>query len=90
MNCVGTHFTVSPFQDTKFSSWQADIESNFLGVARVTHVLLPFVIESRGLIVNFAGGGAASPRKNFSSYGSAKAALVRFIETLALSSDLMV
>jgi len=84
LNCVGTHFAVSPFHDAKFSSWQADVESNFIGVARVTHFLLPFVIKSRGLIINFAGGGAASPRENFSSYGSAKAALVRFTETLAV------
>ena len=37
----------------------------------------------RGKIVNLSGGGAASPRPRFSAYAAAKAALVRFSETLA-------
>jgi NAD(P)-dependent dehydrogenase (short-subunit alcohol dehydrogenase family) len=36
-----------------------------------------------GAIVNISGGGATSPSPNFSAYGTAKAALVRFSETLA-------
>jgi 3-oxoacyl-[acyl-carrier protein] reductase len=36
-----------------------------------------------GSIVNLSGGGATSPRPNFSAYATAKAALVRFSENLA-------
>src|SRR5258708_2898034 len=39
--------------------------------------------HSRGKIINLSGGGATGPRPNFSAYASAKAALVRFSETLA-------
>ena len=44
----------------------------------------PFLGSSRrGKIINISGGGATGPRVNFSAYASAKAALVRFSETLA-------
>jgi 3-oxoacyl-[acyl-carrier protein] reductase len=36
-----------------------------------------------GSIVSLSGGGATAPRPNFSAYATAKAALVRFSETLA-------
>ena len=36
-----------------------------------------------GKIINMSGGGATSPRANFTAYGVSKAALVRFTETLA-------
>jgi 3-oxoacyl-[acyl-carrier protein] reductase len=39
--------------------------------------------QRRGSIVNFSGGGAASPFPCFSSYAASKAAVVRFTETLA-------
>jgi NAD(P)-dependent dehydrogenase (short-subunit alcohol dehydrogenase family) len=39
--------------------------------------------EGGGVIINISGGGATSPRPNFSCYSTTKAALVRFSETLA-------
>ena len=39
--------------------------------------------RGRAKIINLSGGGATSPRANFAAYASAKAALVRFSETLA-------
>jgi 3-oxoacyl-[acyl-carrier protein] reductase len=40
--------------------------------------------DGAGRIVLFAGGGAAYGYPNFSSYGTSKAALVRFAETVAM------
>jgi 3-oxoacyl-[acyl-carrier protein] reductase len=37
----------------------------------------------RGRIINLSGGGATSPRPNFSAYSASKAAIVRLTETLA-------
>jgi 3-oxoacyl-[acyl-carrier protein] reductase len=37
----------------------------------------------RGKVINLSGGGAASPRANFTAYATAKAGLVRFSETLS-------
>jgi NAD(P)-dependent dehydrogenase (short-subunit alcohol dehydrogenase family) len=39
--------------------------------------------QRAGSIINLSGGGATSPRPNFSAYATAKAGLVRFSETLA-------
>jgi predicted dehydrogenase len=39
-----------------------------------------------GSIINISGGGATSPRENFSSYATSKAAIVRFSETLAMET----
>jgi len=42
------------------------------------------MIEQRsGKIIVLSGSGANAPRPNFSAYASAKAALVRFVETVA-------
>jgi 3-oxoacyl-[acyl-carrier protein] reductase len=40
----------------------------------------------RGSIINISGGGATSPRPNFTAYAASKAALVRFSETLAIEA----
>jgi len=46
--------------------------------------VLPQMIERRsGKIIVLTGAGAASPRPNFSAYAASKAALVRFVETVA-------
>jgi 3-oxoacyl-[acyl-carrier protein] reductase len=39
--------------------------------------------QKSGKIINISGGGATSPRPDFSAYATAKCALVRFTETLA-------
>lgn len=83
INCVGSHHSIGPFADSAFEDWQADIAVNFVGVARATHSLLPHLQQRGGLILNFAGGGGAGSRPNFSSYASAKTALVRLTEIIA-------
>ena len=46
--------------------------------------LLSYMVNAADAsILNLSGGGATGPRANFSAYASAKAALVRFSETLA-------
>jgi len=46
--------------------------------------VLPQMIERRyGKIIVLGGGGAASARPRFSAYAASKAAVVRFVETLA-------
>jgi NAD(P)-dependent dehydrogenase (short-subunit alcohol dehydrogenase family) len=42
--------------------------------------------KGRGWIVNISGGGATAPRAMFAAYASAKTALVRFSETLAIET----
>ncbi|HVA24890.1 MAG TPA: SDR family oxidoreductase, partial [Chloroflexota bacterium] len=46
-------------------------------------MLLHMIRQRSGRIVNFSGGGAASPLPRFNDYGISKAAVVRLTETLA-------
>jgi NAD(P)-dependent dehydrogenase (short-subunit alcohol dehydrogenase family) len=65
--------------------WLATLRVDFLAPVELCREVLPRMIESRrGKIINLSGGGAAGPRPRFSAYAAAKAALVRFSETLAL------
>ena len=48
------------------------------------HFLTLLSRSSSPKILNFSGGGAFNPFPNYSAYASAKAALVRFTETIAL------
>lgn len=74
-----------PFAETDIDAWWTAFHTNFGASARLVHSVLPRMISERaGRIVLFAGGGAAYGYPRFSSYGAAKAALVRFTETLAL------
>jgi NAD(P)-dependent dehydrogenase (short-subunit alcohol dehydrogenase family) len=46
--------------------------------------VLPDMVKRRqGKIINFSGGGAASPLPRLAAYGASKAAVVRLTETLA-------
>jgi len=64
--------------------WEETLRINLLAPVALCRALVPAMIaRGRGRIVNLSGGGATGPRPNFSAYGTAKAGLVRFSETLA-------
>lgn len=66
------------------SAWREAIQVDLLSPVELCHSVVPWMKEQGGgSIINLSGGGATSPRPNFSAYGAAKAALVRFSETLA-------
>ncbi|MEC7489535.1 MAG: SDR family NAD(P)-dependent oxidoreductase [Pseudomonadota bacterium] len=66
------------------TDWMKIINVNFLAPIEITsHVVRKMKQAGYGSVVNLSGGGATSPRPNFNCYGSLKAALVRFSETLA-------
>ena len=58
---------------------------NLLVPVQLCRGLIP-MMNRGGAIINISGGGATSPRPNFTAYGTAKAALVRFSETLAVEA----
>jgi NAD(P)-dependent dehydrogenase (short-subunit alcohol dehydrogenase family) len=78
------HGPIGPFVDAKPAAWREAVETNLLGVVNSCHAVLPAMIQRRqGKIIVLTGGGAAYGRPNFSAYASTKAAVVRFIETVA-------
>jgi NAD(P)-dependent dehydrogenase (short-subunit alcohol dehydrogenase family) len=75
---------IGPLVDVKPRAWADAVEANLMGVMHACRAVLPRMIEKRrGKIIVIGGGGAASPRPRFSAYAASKAAVVRFVETLA-------
>ncbi len=75
---------IGPLEHNDFADWERTIRVNFVSPVAICRGLLPRIANAReASILNLSGGGATGPRANFTAYASAKAALVRFSETLA-------
>ncbi len=68
--------------ENDWRQWQETIQVDLMAPVALCRLCVPWMRRG-GAIVNLAGGGATSPRANFSAYATAKAAVVRFTETLA-------
>lgn len=81
---AGIQGPIGAFLDSNPRAWQETFETNLIGVSNACRAVLPKMVAARqGKILALTGGGAANPRPNFTAYSSSKAALVRFIESLA-------
>lgn len=70
--------------DTAGKAWTETIETNVIGVMNSVRAVLPHMIEKRsGKIIVLGGRGAGDPRPFFSAYAASKAAITRFVETVA-------
>ncbi len=84
VNAAGIYGPIGPMWEVDASAWVHAIQVNLCGTFFCCRAVLPHMMERRqGKIVNFSGGGAASPLPRFSAYGVSKAAVVRLTETLA-------
>jgi len=84
VNAAGIYGPIGSFADIDLDHWTAAIETNLMGTVFATHAVLPHMVARRkGVIINFSGGGAVQPLPRFSAYGTSKAAVVRFTETVA-------
>jgi NAD(P)-dependent dehydrogenase (short-subunit alcohol dehydrogenase family) len=84
VNAAGIYGPIGLTWDVDVEHWVRAIQINLIGTLYCCRAVLPHMIErKRGKIVNYSGGGAASPLARFSAYGVSKAAVVRLTETLA-------
>lgn len=75
---------IGPFMNTQAKSVSETIHTNLIGVMNSCRAVLPFMIEKRvGKIITLSGPGATGARPNFAAYAACKAALARFVETVA-------
>jgi NAD(P)-dependent dehydrogenase (short-subunit alcohol dehydrogenase family) len=75
---------IGPLVENNLMLWGEVIQVNLMAPVTLCHGLIGFIANSGGgSIINLSGGGATGPRPNFTAYAVAKAALVRFSETLA-------
>jgi NAD(P)-dependent dehydrogenase (short-subunit alcohol dehydrogenase family) len=85
VNNAGTYGPMGSIDSIDWAKWVEAIEINLLGsVAMARAVLGHMKSRRRGTIIQISGGGATNPLPGISAYAAAKAAVVRFAETLAL------
>lgn len=75
---------IGPFWSQDGAAFEEAMRVDFLAPVAITRALAPRMIsDGVGYVVNVSGGGATGPRPNFTAYGAAKTALVRFTEIAA-------
>jgi NAD(P)-dependent dehydrogenase (short-subunit alcohol dehydrogenase family) len=72
------------FLHSPLKQWKDALQINLMGVVHACRAVLPGMIERRrGKVIVIACASAVSPKLHFSSYATAKTAVVRFIEAIA-------
>lgn len=85
INAAAVLWPVKPFLKSKLDEMKKSVDVSLWGTINACYFLMPLLKKStRGKIINFGGGGAASPRENHMSYSLAKTALVRFTENISV------
>jgi NAD(P)-dependent dehydrogenase (short-subunit alcohol dehydrogenase family) len=85
VNAAGILGPIGPLWEADPEAWKRAIEVNLYGTFLCCRAVLPHMVKRRrGKIINFSGGGAASPQVRMAAYGASKAAVVRLTETMAV------
>lgn len=81
---AGVYGPMGPIEEVGWNDWTRAMEINIYGSVLPCRALLPhFKAHRYGKIVQLSGGGATGPLPRISAYAASKAAVVRFVETLA-------
>ncbi len=85
VNNAGLNGPFGTVDAVDWAAWRTAFEVNFFGAVNCCRLALPHLRRARrGKIVLVSGGGATAPLAKITAYGAAKAALVRYAESLAL------
>lgn len=75
---------IGPFAEHKPREWKEIFDTNVIGVMNSCRAVLPQMIQQRcGKVLVIADSSSSSPRPNFAPYSASKAAVVRFVESVA-------
>ncbi len=84
VNNAGVYGPKGLIEDNDWDEWVRALEINIFGSVLMCRAFLPhFRARGYGKIVQMSGGGATNPLPRLSAYATSKAAIVRFVETLA-------
>ena len=84
VNNAGIAGPSGAIEDIDWEEWMHAIQINLLGSVLLCRAILPhFKSLARGKIIQLSGGGATNPLPGLSAYATSKAAVIRFMETLA-------
>ncbi len=85
VNCAGIYGPIGKINQIRLDRFVETIQVNFFGTVFMCHSFIPLLkSRTRKKIINFSGGGAASPFPYYSAYATSKAALVRFTENISI------
>ncbi len=83
VNNAGLAMGAAPMPNTKLSDWETMIGTNVAGLVRMTHVLVPGMLQrGRGHIVNLGSTAATYPYPGGNVYGASKAFVWQFSRNL--------
>jgi NAD(P)-dependent dehydrogenase (short-subunit alcohol dehydrogenase family) len=84
VNNAGIAGPCGAIETVDWQEWIRTVEINLLGSVLLSRAILPhFKQAAGGKIIQLSGGGATNPLPGLSAYAASKAAVIRFIETLA-------
>jgi len=85
VNSAGVYGPKGLIEDNDWAEWVRAIEIDLFGAVLLCRAIVPHLKKrGYGKIVQLSGGGATTPMPRLSAYAAAKAAVVRFCESLAL------
>ncbi|GIW05809.1 MAG: short-chain dehydrogenase [Dehalococcoidia bacterium] len=85
VNNAGIYGPKGRIEAVDWAEWEHALRVNLFGSVYAARAIVPhFRAHGGGKIVQLSGGGATSPMPYLSAYAASKAAVVRFVETLAL------
>lgn len=88
VNCAGVYGPIGKFSEIDMTKFDEAIRINFLGTVYMCHAFMPIMkATARKKIVNYSGGGAATPFPRYTAYATSKIAIVRFTENLSLEMN---
>ncbi|MCE3039193.1 SDR family NAD(P)-dependent oxidoreductase [Helicobacter anatolicus] len=88
INNAGLALGISNAQESSLKDWETMIETNILGLVKLTHLILPFMIEKNlGHIINIGSIAGTYPYPGSNIYGATKAFVKQF--SLNLRADLI-
>lgn len=84
VNNAGIYGPMDTIEKVDWDDWVRAIEINLFGSVLMCRAVLPTMkAQRKGKIIQLSGGGATNPLPRISAYAVSKAAVVRFVETLA-------
>jgi NAD(P)-dependent dehydrogenase (short-subunit alcohol dehydrogenase family) len=84
VNNAGIYGPKGMSEEVDWNEWRRAIEINLYGSVLMCRAVLPYLkARGSGKIVQLSGGGATNPLPGLSAYAVSKAAVIRFIETVA-------
>ncbi len=87
VNNAGLALGLEPAYQVDFSDWQTMIDVNVVGLAHLTHLILPYMVKKdSGLIINIGSIAGTYPYPGGNVYGATKAFVKQF--SLNLRADL--